>query len=94
MTLKVSSWNETCNAECIPSCQANDIWNVMIKKNKQRKLVDDDEIDLGLCWECFVRTYKYYCLEPKYDGTGEDYIFNTDYIVPDLIGFFLAMTEK
>ena len=49
MTLKVSSWNKTCDTVYIPSCQANDIWNVIIKKNKYRKLVYDDQIDLGLC---------------------------------------------
>ena len=78
MTLKVSSWNKTCDTVYIPSCQANDIWNVIIKKNKYRKLVYDDQIDLGLCWEYFDRTYKCYCLEPKYDGTREDYIYNLE----------------
>ena len=75
MTLKVSSWNKTCDTEWIPSWQANDIWNdVVIEKN--RKLVFDDGLDLGLCWEYFDRAYKCYCLEPKYNGTREDYIFN------------------
>ena len=78
MTLKVSSWNKTCDTEYIPSCQANDILNVIIKKNKYRKLVYDDQIDLGLCCEYFDRTYKCYCLEPKYDGTREDYIYNLE----------------
>ena len=76
MTLKVSSWNKTCDTEWIPSCQVNDIWNVMMEKNKYRKLVFDDEINLGLCWEYFDRTYKCYCLEPKYDRTRKGYIFN------------------
>ena len=43
---------------------------------KYRKLVFDDEINLGLCWEYFDRTYKCYYLEPKYNGTREDYIYN------------------
>ena len=76
MTLKVSSWNKTCDTECIPRCQANYIWNVIIKENKYRILVYDDEINLGLCWEYFDRTCKCYCLEPKHDGTREDYIYN------------------
>ena len=76
MALKVSSWNKTCDTEYIPSCQANDIWSVIINKKKYKKLVYDDEIDLGLCWEYFNRTCKCYCLEPKYDRTREDYIYN------------------
>ena len=76
MSLKVFSWRKTCDAELIPNCQASDIWNVIIKKEKYRKLVYDDEIDLVLCWEYFDRTYKCYCLEPKYDGTREDYVYN------------------
>ena len=76
MTLKVSSWNKTCDTEWTPSCQTNDIWNAIIKKNKYRKLVYDDEIDLGLCWEYFDMTYKCYCLEPKYDGTKDGYIYH------------------
>ena len=33
MTIKLSSWNKTCDTEWIPSCQAHDIYNV-IPKNK------------------------------------------------------------
>ena len=32
--------------------------------------------DLGLCWKCFDRTCKCYCLEIEYNGTREDYIYN------------------
>ena len=39
-------------------------------------MVYDDTIDLGLCWEYFDRKCKCYCLEPKYDGTREDYVYN------------------
>ena len=49
MALKVSSWNKTCDTEYKHSCQANDIWSVIINKKKYKKLVYDDEIDLGLC---------------------------------------------
>ena len=76
MALKVCSWHKICDAEWIPNCQANDIWNVIIKKNKYRKLVYDDDIDLTLCWEYFDRRYKCYCLEPKHDGTIEGYLYN------------------
>ena len=76
MTLKVSSWHKICDAEWIPNCVANDILNVIIKNENYMKLVSDDEIDLGLCWEYFDRTYTCYCLEPKYGGTTEDYIYN------------------
>ena len=76
MTLKVSSWHKTCDTEWMPNCLANDILNVITKNEKYMKLVYDDEIDLGLCWEYFDRTYKCYCLEPKYGGTIEDYIYN------------------
>ena len=76
MTLKVSSWHKTCDTEWMPNCLANDILNVITKSEKYMKLVYDDEINLGLCWEYFDRTYKCYCLEPKYGGTIEDYIYN------------------
>ena len=76
MSLTVLLWHKTCDAEWIPNCQANDIWNVIIKKEKYRELVYDDKIDLGLCWEYFDMAYKCYCLEPKYDGTREDYVYN------------------
>ena len=76
MTLKVSSWHKTCDTEWMPNCLANDILNVITKNEKYMKLVYDDEINLGLCWEYFDRTYKCYCLEPKYGGTIEDYIYN------------------
>ena len=76
MTLKVSSWHNISDAKWIPNCLANDILNVLTKREKYRKLVYDDEIDLALCWEYFDRTYKCYCLEPKYGGTIEDYLYN------------------
>ena len=76
MALKVSSWHKICDGEWIPNCQASDIWNVIIKENKYRKLLYDDDIDLRLCWEYFDRVYKCYCLEPKHDGTIEGYLFN------------------
>ena len=76
MSLTVLLWHKTCDAEWMPNCQANDIWNVIIKKEKYRELVYDDKIDLGLCWEYFDMAYKCYCLEPKYDGTREDYVYN------------------
>ena len=60
----------------IPKCQANYIWNVVTKKEKYRKLLYDQDIDLRLCWEYFDRTYKCYCVEPKYDGTKENYLYN------------------
>ena len=75
MTLKVCSWHKICDAEWIPNCQANDIWNVIIKKSKY-ELVYDDDIDLTLCWEYFDRRYKCYCLEPNHDGTIEGYLYN------------------
>ena len=34
MALKVSSWNKTCDTEYKHSCQANDIWSVIINKKK------------------------------------------------------------
>ena len=76
MSLKIFSWRKTCDGESIPNCLASDIWEVIIKKEKYRKLVYDDEIDLVLCWEYFDRACKCYCLEPKYDGTREDYVYN------------------
>ena len=76
MTLKVSLWHKACDVEWIPNCLANDILNVTSKKEKYRKLVYDDEIDLGLCWGYFDRAYKCYYLETKYGGTIEDYIYN------------------
>ena len=76
MALKVSSLHKICDGEWIPNCQASDIWNVIIKENKYRKLVYDDDIDLRLCWEYFDRVYKCYYLEPKHDGTIEGYLFN------------------
>ena len=76
MALKLSSWYKICDAEWIPKCQANYIWNVVTKKEKYRKLLHDQDIDLRLCWEYFDRTYKCYCVEPKYDGTKENYLYN------------------
>ena len=74
MALKVCSWHKICDAD--PNCQANDIWNVIIKKNKYRKLVYDDDIDLTLCCEYFDRRYKCCCFEPEHDSTVECYLYN------------------
>lgn len=76
MALKVSSWVKNGKEEVIPTCQVNDILNVNIEDENYEDLEYHDDVDLGLCWEYFDKNYKCCCLEPKYDFTVENYVYN------------------
>lgn len=75
MALKVSSWVKN-GKEVIPTCQVNDILNVNTEDENYEDLEYHDDVDLGLCWECFDKNYKCCCLEPKYDFAVENYVYN------------------
>ena len=76
MALKVSSWVECGKEELIPTCKANNTLEVTIGDEKYEDLEYNDDVDLELCWKYFARNYECYCLEPKYDCSIKNYIFN------------------
>ena len=76
MAIKINSWVNNEKKELIPTCQANNMWNVTIEDEKYNKRNILEYCDVQVCWNYFDRNYECYCLEPKYDGTKENYIYN------------------
>ena len=76
MAVKINSWVKNAKKKLIPTCRANYMLNVKIEDEKYHKINTLKYSDVQLCWNYFDRNYKCYFLEPKYDGTKENYIFN------------------
>ena len=76
MALELSSWVKNGKEKSIPTYQVNDILNVNTEDENYEDLEYHDSADLGFCWKYFDKNYECYCLEPKYDGTMENYVYN------------------